>query len=90
MVRHPPQICPAGLPRRAARWGDAQRHALLRSAVTPFIRLLVKTVRTIRAAGLPREPRDHAPQAGGDWEELGRDLGKAVRRFRKGQASERD
>jgi hypothetical protein len=47
--------------------------------VTPFIKLLVKAVRAVRAAGLPRGPKEAAKSH--DWETFGRDLGRAVRKL---------
>jgi hypothetical protein len=59
--------------------------------VSPLVRFLVRTVKAIRAAGLkpaPPEPaKDGSPgrdKAGGDWESFGRDLGRAVRKFKEG------
>ena len=59
--------------------------------VSPFVRFLVRTAKAIRAAGLtpaPPEPaKDGSPapqKTGGDWESLGRDLGRAVRKFKDG------
>jgi hypothetical protein len=59
--------------------------------ISPFVRFLVRTAKAIRAAGLkpaPPEPaKDGSPardKAGGDWESLGRDLGRAVRKFKDG------
>jgi hypothetical protein len=57
-------------------------------SVSPFMRLLVRAARSIRAAGLKPDPRarqterptGRKPEQ--DWETLGRDLGRAVRRFR--------
>ena len=51
--------------------------------VTPFVQLLVKAVRSVRAAGLQREPSDASSKGPErDWETLGRNLGRAVRQFR--------
>ena len=48
------------------------------------MRFLVTAVKWVRAAGLPRDPNEPAkPKASPqDWESLGRDLGRAVRKFR--------
>jgi len=51
----------------------------LEQLMSPFMRLLVKAVRSIRAAGLPRDPKGKPPH---DWESFGRDLGRAVRKLR--------
>ena len=50
------------------------------------MRFLVTAVKWVRAAGLPRDPNEPAkPKASPqDWESLGRDLGRAVRKFRDG------
>ena len=50
------------------------------------MRFLVTAVKWVRAAGLPRDPNEPAkPKASPqDWEILGRDLGRAVRKFRDG------
>lgn len=56
---------------------------------TPFMRLLVKAVRSIRAAGLPRDPKDAAEAPRHDWESFGRDLGRAVRKLRDGERDRR-
>ena len=59
--------------------------------VSPFVRFLVRTAKAIRAAGLkpaPPEPAKDgspAPQKTGDWESLGRDLGRAFRKFKDGE-----
>ena len=50
--------------------------------VTPFIKLLVKAVRAVRAAGLPRAADSKPTQ---NWETFGRDLGRAVRKLRDGE-----
>ena len=58
--------------------------------VSPLVRFLVRTVKAIRAAGLKPAPPEHrndgSPphKAGGDWEALGRDLGRALRNFKGG------
>jgi hypothetical protein len=58
--------------------------------VSPFMKLLVRTVKSVRAAGLrpaPPEPAKDGPPGKAverDWEALGRDLGRAVRKFRDG------
>jgi hypothetical protein len=58
--------------------------------VSPLVRFLVRTVKAIRAAGLkpaPPEPAEDGSPArdkAGDWESLGRDLGRAVRKFKDG------
>jgi hypothetical protein len=58
---------------------------------SPFVRFLVRTTKAIRAAGLkpaPPEPaKDGVPapqKTGSDWEGLGRDLGRAFRKFKDG------
>ena len=59
--------------------------------INPLVRFLVRTAKAIRAAGLkpaPPEPaKDGVPapqKTGGDWESLGRDLGRAFRKFKDG------
>jgi len=53
--------------------------------VSPFMRFVVTAVRWVRAAGLPRDPNEPPKKASAqDWETLGRDLGRAVRKFRDG------
>lgn len=58
--------------------------------ISPLVRFLVRTAKAIRAAGLkpaPPEPaKDGSPPrpAGADLETLGRDLGRALRKFRDG------
>lgn len=52
---------------------------------SPFMRLLVKAARSIRAAGLPRDPEEAKKAARPDWEAFGRDLGRAVRKLRDGE-----
>jgi hypothetical protein len=57
------------------------------------MRFLVTAARSIRAAGLKAEPRRRDTDRPGskkvehDWETLGRDLGRAVRKFRDGGRS---
>ena len=50
------------------------------------MRFVVTAVKWVRAAGLPRDPNAPAKPAKTpqDWETLGRDLGRAVRKFRDG------
>jgi hypothetical protein len=58
--------------------------------MTPFMRFLVTAVKWVRAAGLPRDPNEPpraAKASPQDWENLGRDLGRAVRKFRDGGRS---
>jgi hypothetical protein len=57
-----------------------------RTTMSPFMRFLVTTVKWVRAAGLPRDPNGPSKPAKTpqDWESLGRDLGRAVRKFRDG------
>lgn len=63
--------------------------------VSRLVRFLVRTVKAVRAAGLkpaPPEPgKDGSPaqKAGGDWEALGRDLGRALRHFKDGGPSKK-
>ena len=57
-----------------------------RTSMSPFMRFLVTAAKWVRAAGLPRDPNEPpkpkaSPQ---EWETLGRDLGRAVRKFRDG------
>lgn len=52
---------------------------------SPFIRLLVKAVRSVRAAGLRRDPEEAKTASRPDWESFGRDLGRAVRKLRDGE-----
>jgi hypothetical protein len=59
---------------------------LATTQMSPYMRFLVTAVKWVRAAGLPRDPNEPpkpkaSPQ---DWESLGRDLGRAVRKFRDG------
>ena len=58
----------------------------------PLIRFLVRAVKSVRAAGRPREPtqpgKDGAKAPVRDWEALGRDLGRAVRKFKDGDRRE--
>ncbi len=77
---------------------ESRRRAILRSItlqartgsattqMSPYMRFLVTAVKWVRAAGLPRDPNEPAkPKASPqDWESLGRDLGRAVRKFRDG------
>jgi hypothetical protein len=58
------------------------------------MRLLVRAAKSIRAAGLKPDPstaKEAAESAGKpverDWEGIGRDLGRAVRKFRDGGRS---
>jgi len=62
--------------------------------ISPLVRFLVRTVKAVRAGGLKPAPPEQtedgspaSPKPGGDWEGLGRDLGRAVRRFRDGSSS---
>ncbi len=57
--------------------------------VSPFMRFVATAVRWVRAAGLPRDPNEPAKPAKTpqDWETLGRDLGRAARKFRDGGRS---
>jgi len=55
----------------------------------PFMRFLARTVRSMRAAGLPRDPSQKGKGGGArvpdrDWEAFARDLGRAVRKFKDG------
>ena len=54
--------------------------------VSPVVRFLVRAVKAVRAGGLKRAPADPAGEqkGAGDWEALGRDLGRAVRKFKDG------
>jgi hypothetical protein len=55
--------------------------------VSPLVRFLVRAVKAFRAGGLKRAPADRPPgeqKGAGDWESLGRDLGRAVRKFKDG------
>ena len=54
------------------------------------MRFVVTAVKWVRAAGLPRDPNEPAKPAKTpqDWETLGRDLGRAVRKFRDGSRPE--
>lgn len=59
--------------------------------ISPLVRFLVRTAKAIRAAGLkpaPPEPaKDGSPprqNASADWEGIGRDLGRALRKFKDG------
>jgi hypothetical protein len=56
------------------------------------MRLLVRAAKSIRAAGLKPDPSKQETGSAGktverDWESLGRDLGRAVRKFRDGERS---
>jgi hypothetical protein len=62
---------------------------MTQQAPSPFVRFLVRAVRSVRAAGLPRAPtqseKDGVKAPERDWEALGRDdLGRAVRKFKDG------
>ena len=67
--------------------------------ISPFMRFLARTVRSVRAAGLPRDPAQdgNVPQEGKvgakaperDWEAFARDLGRAVRKFKDGGPPEK-
>ena len=73
--------------------------------ISPFMRFLARTVRSVRAAGLPRDPAQEGkdPQEGKDsqegkdgakaperdWEAFARDLGRAVRKFKDGGPPEK-
>jgi hypothetical protein len=67
--------------------------------ISPFMRFLARTVRSVRAAGLPRYPAQEGkiPRAGKDgakaperdWEVFARDLGRAVRKFKDGGPPEK-
>jgi hypothetical protein len=54
------------------------------------MRFLVTAAKTIRAAGLKSDPRAKptdqpaGTKSGQDWETLGRDLGRAVRKLKDG------
>ena len=60
------------------------------SEPSPFVRMLVRVVKAARAAGLKPDPAERTDataeqgRRGGDWEGLGRDLGRAFRKFRDG------
>jgi hypothetical protein len=62
--------------------------SMTQKAPSPLIRFLVRAVKSVRAAGLPRAPtqpgKDGAKAPERDWEALGRDLGRAVRNFKDG------
>jgi hypothetical protein len=58
--------------------------------VSPFMRLIVLTAKSVRAAGLPRDPSEPRKAASAqapawDWEAFGRDMGRAVRKLRDGR-----
>ena len=61
--------------------------------ISPFMRFLARTVRSVRAAGLPRDPaqegKDGAKAPKRDWEAFARDLGRAVRKFKDGGPPEK-
>jgi len=52
------------------------------------MRFLARAVRSMRAAGLPRDPsqkgKGGAELPERDWEAFARDLGRAVRKFKDG------
>jgi hypothetical protein len=56
--------------------------------IGPVIRFLARTVRSVRAAGLPRDPtqkgKGGAKVPERDWEAFARDLGRAVRKLKDG------
>jgi hypothetical protein len=62
--------------------------SMTHQAPSPFIRFLARAVKSVRNAGLPRDPmqpgKDGAKAPERDWEALGRDLGRAVRNFKDG------
>ena len=61
--------------------------------ISPFMRFLARTVRSVRAAGPSRHPTQEgkggatAPER--DWEAFARDLGRAVRKFKDGGPPEK-
>jgi hypothetical protein len=61
---------------------------MTQQAPSPFIRFLARVVRSVRAAAQPRAPtqpgKDGAKTPERDWEALGRDLGRALRKFKDG------
>ena len=58
--------------------------SMTEQAPSPFIRFLARAVKSVRNAGLPRDPRarDGAKAPERDWEAFGHDLGRAVRKFK--------